>query len=208
MSTQRYVSDELTHFVGGKLPSDEERYALLVKILSSGWLIAPGTEDKDGPREGTVWHTYAWHRKVSDPEGLFSSSAVCFCDIPVADFGLHVKKYGGFGLAFSKTYLIEKGAAPVFYVPRGVRLFEKTRAEALDELAEEIRRIHPSIQKGEEFTFKHPEPSKLEKFLEDILLPYVKPFDEGKADDDPDNYYMEREWRTPPVSTSASPTLA
>src|SRR5689334_24442201 len=41
---------------------------------------------------------------------------VCFCDIPVEDLPLHMKKYSQFGLAFSKGFLIGKGATPVFYV--------------------------------------------------------------------------------------------
>jgi hypothetical protein len=37
---QRYVSTELTHFVGrGKAPEDQ--YALLVDILRGGWLTHP-----------------------------------------------------------------------------------------------------------------------------------------------------------------------
>ncbi len=37
---QRYVSPELTHFVGQGLPEDEQ-YSLAVKILKSGWLTHP-----------------------------------------------------------------------------------------------------------------------------------------------------------------------
>jgi hypothetical protein len=38
--------------------------------------------------------------------------------------------------------------------------------------------------------------SKLQSFFEDLVLPFLKPFDETKVDDAPGNYYMEREWRT------------
>jgi len=33
MSTQSYVSDELTHFVGQAKPNNAERYALFLRIL-------------------------------------------------------------------------------------------------------------------------------------------------------------------------------
>jgi hypothetical protein len=69
---QRYVSDELTHFVGRALPDYEQQYDLLVKILTSGWLIAPGTEDEKGqPRENATRRSYHWGQKLSDAEGLF-----------------------------------------------------------------------------------------------------------------------------------------
>jgi Putative abortive phage resistance protein AbiGi, antitoxin len=41
---------------------------------------------------------------------------VCFCDIPTPDLAIHVGKYSKFGLAFTKEFLIEQGACPVFYV--------------------------------------------------------------------------------------------
>ena len=46
----------------------------------------------------------------------FKYEVVCFCDIPEADLGIHVRKYSRFGLGFKKAFLIEKGACPVFYV--------------------------------------------------------------------------------------------
>jgi len=89
MSVQRYVADELTHFVGREKTSEEEKYTLLVKILTTGWLIAPGTQNEDGsPNERSTFRRYDWSRRISDPKGLFQASAVCFCDIPVADLGL------------------------------------------------------------------------------------------------------------------------
>jgi hypothetical protein len=117
----------------------------------------------------------------------------------VADLGLHIEKYGKFGLAFTKAFLIKKGAAPVFYLPRGGRLFSlpgQTRGEMLDEMKGELLRIHPPTSATSAPLPHLPQPSKSDRFLEDIVLAYVKPFDETMAEDDPKNYYMEREWRT------------
>jgi len=36
----------------------------------------------------------------------------------------------------------------------------------------------------------------MDRFLDYVVLSYLKPFDESKPEVDPDNYYMEREWRT------------
>lgn len=107
---QRYVSSELTHFVGRSLQTTAEQYRLLTtNILASGKLgtLADGSFQvrADG---GT--HP-ASNEMVHYP-------MVCFCDIPVADLALHMKKYSRFGLAFKKTFLVPKGARPVFYVPR------------------------------------------------------------------------------------------
>ena len=47
---------------------------------------------------------------------IINYEVVCFCDIPVSDLVVHVRKYSKFGLAFKKEFLIDKGACPVFYV--------------------------------------------------------------------------------------------
>ncbi len=45
---QRYVSDELTHFVGRQSTStDDEKYGLLLKILRSGWLTHIPHDESD-----------------------------------------------------------------------------------------------------------------------------------------------------------------
>ena len=43
---QNYVSEELTHFVGRSLPSDEDRMNLLIAILRSGELLDPRYKTK------------------------------------------------------------------------------------------------------------------------------------------------------------------
>src|ERR1019366_7648127 len=47
----------------------------------------------------------------------FRGSYVCFCDIPLGDLDLHMRKYSRFGIAFRKEFLLKKGATPVMYVP-------------------------------------------------------------------------------------------
>ena len=57
-STQRYVSNELTHFVGRGLEADEERYSLLVKIL----------KDKNTPEANKARYTRAFDFHPKGPE--------------------------------------------------------------------------------------------------------------------------------------------
>jgi hypothetical protein len=109
--SQRYVSDELTHFVGRTAKADEERYDILInKIIKSGWLTYPS---HDVRRTRTL--TADFSQPISNDQGL-KYEVVSFCDIPEADLAIHVRKYSKFGLAFKKEFLIKKGACPVFYV--------------------------------------------------------------------------------------------
>ena len=109
-NSQRYVSGELTHFVG-RGGSQEEQYDILVnKILKSGWLTYP-PHDSGKPRTAFV----DFSKPISSDRAI-QSQVVCFCDIPVSDISIHVAKYSKFGLAFRKEFLIGLGACPVFYV--------------------------------------------------------------------------------------------
>ena len=193
---QRHISNELTHFVGRHLLGNEDaQYDALVKILTSGLLKTGGLQAGEEPQEGMVSTRFALSRRLSDSEGLIQPRVVCFCDIPLPDVQLHMEKYGRFGIAFRKEFLIGKGAAPVFYVPRGVVLFQRTRVEHLDELGEELKKKWTRELKDPTKATRH-EMTIAERFLEDIVLTYLKTFDETKPEDAPHNYYMEREWRT------------
>jgi hypothetical protein len=106
---QRYVSSELSHFVGrGK--AGEDQYQLLLHVLRTGWLTyAP--HDPRQPRTASL----DFSRPISTDE-VIKYQVVCFCDIPDADLAIHVRKYSKFGLSFRKDFLIARGACPVFYV--------------------------------------------------------------------------------------------
>ena len=115
---------------------------------------------------------------------------VCFCDIPVADLPFHSQKYSPFGIAFKKSFLVKQGAAPVIYVPKGSPLHGKPLGTLLDEAGKEwegLRNVPPE---------KKAQMGPLDRLLDYFLLSYLKPFDETKTEDDVENFYMEREWRT------------
>jgi hypothetical protein len=110
-AVQRYVSNELSHFVGrGK--TEEEQYDLLVnKILKTGLLTHSPGQDPNAPRKVGL----DFSRPISKDKAFSDQRVVCFCDIPEPDLGIHVGKYSRFGLSFKKEFLIDKGASPVFY---------------------------------------------------------------------------------------------
>jgi len=180
MTRQRYISDELTHFVGRTLP-DDDRYGLLLKILQEGLLLAGGPEGR-ATEDGTAVRIDRGRRLSSNE--MINPDMVCFCDIPVSDFAIHTEKYGRFGVAFSKEYLVgEKGAAPVHYVPRGLRTGGHTGEWTFDKMGERVERLRGTND-------------LLLTSIELHVWSFLKFFDSSKAEDDPDNYYMEREWRT------------
>ncbi len=194
---QRYVSSELTHFVGRSLPTAEEQYRLLTEILVSGQL---GTLP-DGSFQ--VHAKGALHPGTNE---MVAYPKVCFCDIPAPDLPLHMEKYGRFGLAFKKAFLVPKGARPVFYVPRATfgygagdfgfvqRLFN---AEA-----------HLSLSSGpggavasSSEVVRDPVRDLWWASLTLHVFGFMKFFDPETTDTDPANYYMEREWRLPGMVT-------
>jgi len=214
---QRYVSKELTHFVGGEKKTPEERYAVLTQILRSGWLttnpIEPGSPKPLDMIPG---------RKISRNR-MYYSHAICFCDIPVEDFGIHMAKYSPFGVAFQKSFLLAKGVNPVFYIANDSVLGKRvsdgkvtdddvTRGEFFDylskgiyfrfsegaQLLQNLPDLNPAVR---EYLLKY---QKVDADCVHHLLAYLKPFHVTREDADPDNFYMEREWRSPDVQFALS----
>lgn len=108
---QRYISDELCHFVG-KGKEEYEQYDILVnKILKTGWLTYGPHHNPKVPRGVGL----DLSKPISTDEAI-KYEVICFCDIPVPDLIIHVNKYSKFGLSFKKSFLVDKGACPVFYI--------------------------------------------------------------------------------------------
>jgi hypothetical protein len=106
---QRYVSSELTRFVGKDKP-EEDQYQLLLRILMTGWLLHKPF-DPTQPRTARLDFS-----QLISTDKIIDYEVVCFCDIPSSDLAIHVRKYSRFGLGFKKEFPINKGACPLFYV--------------------------------------------------------------------------------------------
>lgn len=215
MGQSRYISPELFHFVGrAKRDNKSFQYELLIAIIKSGKLKSFADKRNLDPQD-------------LDPEGHMYSGeltkvpAVCFCDIPIESLGLHIQKYGKFGVSFGKQFLIAQGARPVIYVPNNAGApyisenleshIGKRLKSLLSDLMRLTKKLTPVDANAADEKIKMSETVKLsddDKAQEIIsrlggywpfvlanFYYYLKFYDDTKSEDDPDNYYTEREWR-------------
>ncbi len=217
MVYERYTSDELTHFVGQRYPTDDERYDLLLKIIREGRLKASGIPGAGGEAASGPILSITGPGKISD-ETAVRGQIVCFCDIPLSGLGLHMEKYGSFGIAFRKSFLVTKGANPVFYVAKdsilpGDQLVPTgsgapeirrgvTRADIMDRIHAEALSLSTKTHEAmigescdQAFRDYLLRVDLLHLLLYQAALAFVKPFDSSEPEDSVNNYYMEREWR-------------
>src|SRR4051812_5389252 len=107
--SSRYISNELFHFVGRSHPTDHEtNYQILLKVLDSRCISHPPHNSDWGAHQITI----NWDKSIFTEE-LIVPSVTCFCDIPFETLGIHLKKYGMFGVSFDRSLLIKYGARPV-----------------------------------------------------------------------------------------------
>lgn len=196
---QRYVSNELTHFTGQGLLDIEQQYAPLAKILNTGILKSRSPISSD--HVGGVFMTIDPNEPLSE---MYSQTVICFCDIPPDDLRIHMGKYSRFGVAFLKAFLIEKGACPVFYIPQNAKYNDWPHQTTLGEYFESIvKRFHrltlpcstAQDDASDDFREFCEEFRPIGQFLRAHVFSFLKLFDASLAEDHPDNYYMEREWR-------------
>ncbi len=145
---QRYISKELTHFTGqGKRKGSQ--YKLLIKILREGWIAYPKHNT-----ETRVRLAINPNAKISQNE-MYFPQMVCFCDIPVEDLTLHIKKYSSFGISFNKDFIVQQGGVPVHYIPTQSHV--KALLNITPEQSVEFtkpgggERLYKDIDKGEYF---------------------------------------------------------
>lgn len=192
---QRYVSTELSHFVGRTSETDEDRFQLFLQIARSGLLTArPGTKGQ------TSWlNTGGSFRE----ETLYGIDCVCFCDIPLQDLHVHFQKYSRFGFSFRKGFLVPQGANPVYYVgvdtPLRTMLGRSSRSDQFQTAVLELTRIEDELEERSradvDLRSLHNTMVTVNGFLRAHVFGFAKPFEERRRLTDPENYYMEREWR-------------
>ena len=185
-----YVSDELTHFVGRGLPTDDARYELLADIiLRNGCLKNP---KHPGSRYGRLQSDT---RCGISHNNAYQGNYTCFCDIPPSSLGIHMKKYSPFGIAFRKNFLVAQGTSPVFYVAKSAQIgIGKSKADAFDEYFGMYHSLLTQETPGEASKFAS-QFGELAGFLDWEVFSHLKVLDPACSDDDAANYYMEREWR-------------
>jgi hypothetical protein len=136
----------------------------------------------------------------------YRGSFVCFCDIPLSDLGLHIWKYGRFGLAFTKAFLLELGATPVMYVPTTGRPailpwwnYGRGRVASNAASFDAFWKHYKELDEFAKNQICEPRLSRsigrVMQFLDSHVLSHLKFFDPSVADWEEENFYMEREWR-------------
>lgn len=228
MTIQRYVSNELTHFVGRDLvesmPEEREReereekqYSRLIEILRSCCLRTGGEKkgvnaDPAAGKEGlNVQHLVTYTVGARSLATMFKSSVVCFCDIPAGDIAIHVSKYGPFGIAFNRKFLLAHGVNPVLYLAEDADLGEgdtlgQLFVEEMNRTLSVLTQVATARERGPGEPPPRVDPPDVSKrlgndaflahqFLMIRVFSLVKGFLGVSADEDRDNFYMEREWR-------------
>lgn len=200
-----YTSNTLYHFVGNDCPDDHEaNYAVLSAILELGCV-------SHSPHGRRSWGTTSIAvRRGLDlvTEELVVPTVTCYCDIPSEHLRLHVGKYGHFGVGLPRRLLVGRGARPVIYVPLSEECGTSPHGAALIRDWQAIFEgyfdfVHGDRNEAGEGRRSYAvKPSSkaealiaIEKLLLADMFAFVKPFNADLEDDDPDNFYLEREWR-------------
>jgi hypothetical protein len=198
---QRYISSELSHFVGRRSLVDvQQQYTILKTILETGRIAYdPGAPQTNGIRSKGL---------LGNLNGSFVSNTmyrpkmVCFCDIPASDLAIHTNKYGVCGLSFSKEFLVEKGAIPVFYVTEKAAAEFDGPAVMFERLVDAIRRcdlnnLPPELQGFLKSSSGNPSlVEQVKYFIHFNIFSYIQCFNYSLSDENEQNYYFEREWRS------------
>ncbi len=200
-----YTSLELFHFVGHQDPKNHKaNYEILKNVLRSKCVTYSPSDLSWGPVE----HKIDWNRSILD-ETLIVPTITCYADIPKNALDVHMKKYGFFGMSLDRQYLVSFHARPVTYIPiysgdilgisgrtlirdieSSVKGFYKYYLKTEEKNQEDYSRGLGSLPKdAKEFV------SALKSTLLKDFIGFIKPFNSELNIDNPDNYYMEREWR-------------
>lgn len=201
---QSFVSDTLYHFVGRRRPdADQENFEILSDILRSMELR---TCEVDGARGGT--------RMLHDPNRTLingepaEQSVVCLCDIPRDDLAFHAMRYGRFGVGVSRSLVAQAGARPVIYIPcSDIPRFGKIYGNWGRKFAGRVRQVLGGLERffpntppvrsvGLPAVDAQEAVDEATTLIERDFQAFLKFWEVDLPEDHPENYYMEREWRT------------
>lgn len=199
-----YLSDVYFHFVGRRAPVDHAvNYATLTKVLTSGVV-------KVSPADLKASSLKFDPKGRLENERLVVVSQTCFAEIRPEHLGIHVAKYGHFGIGFGRELMTKFGARPVFYVPTystdwnsidgrtALRDIEAVYRGFLEHVVEP-RNFPPTTSRT---MSKIPADADeaihaMDGIFQRYFLSYIKPFQCDLPHDDERYFYSEREWRSP-----------
>ena len=200
--SQNYISNILYHFVARKIETEDEQYESLYKILKDGWLsFSPHIPSVCS---GQIEIDSSKNRKISE---MFKSGFVCFADIPETELQIHINKFSRFGIAFYKSFLIDKGANPVWYIEENSAIYKNdfsspekyeltNRADYYQEFCSKtiwyFFQRYLYCCKNSEVELQ--DTKEILNFLIN-LFSHFKVWNNNLEDNDLGNYYFEREWR-------------
>ncbi|WP_301584685.1 abortive infection system antitoxin AbiGi family protein [Halomonas alkaliantarctica] len=221
--TQRYISKELVHFVGRGMKA-REQFGLLCKILSDGWITHPPHNPNISGNLSINSGVSISENEMYSPEitcfadipisdlslhmEKYSSVGLSFSKEFIADSGgvpvhylpinTQVKRSKSLDGSEIHNLIAEHGAENLMdqmseVIPKGQHFDDMLREyhELFSIFGELARKEDPSP--GVSGLFKRV--VELQRFFDFHIFSYLKFFDHRKSDDDPENFYFEREWR-------------
>lgn len=172
----------------------------MIKILKERWLTFPPHECLINP--GQIEIDSFKERKINE---MFNPKCICFADIPPDELKIHMDKYGDFGIAFHKSFLIEKGANPVFYIEDNSSTYKWNISSGKYELTKRTNYYQECCSKTIFYFFQqYLRCCKNSEELRDTweilyflinVFSHFKVWNNSLEENHPDNYYFEREWR-------------
>jgi hypothetical protein len=153
--------------------------------------------------------SFNWDKDIFSEE-LIVPQITCFCDIPYESLEIHMKKYGMFGISFARDFLVMNGARPVIYMPLQPSDYRAGWGtihceSSLRDIEQTYRGFYEHIVSVAENSgtrtlgVKPKSSDEAAIAMDDVFiqkfLAFIKPFNSELPDDDPNNFYLEREWR-------------
>ena len=194
----RIADDVLYHFVGFGTPHDDEaNFETLCAVLTSEQIGKPGMPNKQITIDPT--------RPITKGE-LIQQSITCYCDISFDDLGLHMSKYGRFGVGVNRQMLCRFGARAVHYIPvpssepfsAGLTALQDAKALLIGAQGHLYGRANPFLGErkvGYALESVDQVVDRLRDTFYKDFLAFVKFYDSDLPVDHPEHYYAEREWR-------------